>query len=135
MVRVHFEKSLDNDQSEESQGEKHLEETAASGGVHGLAAESFADQGEQFRLVRLRMDSPDRGTGSADKPGGFLLATADPLAALELQCAGVESLSHSWGPEINCRKVFHLTGTACHKALYVSIPHAQILRNPLCLWG
>jgi hypothetical protein len=32
------------------------------------------------------------------------------LAALEFERAGVESLSHSWGPEVKCGEVFHLTG-------------------------
>ena len=36
MVRVHFEESLDHDQGDDGEGEKHLENAAASGGVHRL---------------------------------------------------------------------------------------------------
>ncbi len=34
MVGVYFEETLDNDQGDDGEREKHLEETAASGGFH-----------------------------------------------------------------------------------------------------
>ena len=107
MVRVHFEEALDHDQGEESQGEKHLEETAAGGGVHGSAAQGFANSGELLRLVRLRMHGPDRGRSGPNKPGRLRLATTNPLTALEAKGAGVEGFCHARIPEVNGGEVFH----------------------------
>lgn len=122
MVRVLFKESLDYDQGDEGERQEHLVNAAAGGGFHRFdsgsvarpdpapgerdrirsqaapALERRADREELASLSRLRVDGPDRGGRGADESARALLATANPLAALEFQSAGVEGLSHSSGP-------------------------------------